>query len=165
MAMASASSGDDTGMIPSTGPKISSRAMVISFVTPSKTVGAMNWPGPATSPPTISWAPSKQPLLIYPITCALCSGVIIDPMVVSGSSGSPSLKAATRFKILSMKSSTNDLAIICRILAEQFWPPFQKAAIAACSIRSSLIAASSRTMNGLFPPISRPTLFRLLSPE
>jgi hypothetical protein len=55
--------------------------------------------------------------------------------------------------------------LICLIFAEQFCPPFQNAEFMALSIKSSLIFASSKTINGLFPPISRATGFKLLSLE
>ena len=35
----------------------------------------------------------------------------------------------------------------------------------ALFIKSSVIFASPKTINGLLPPISRPTVFKLLSPE
>ena len=50
------------------------------------------------------------------------------------------------------------------MLAEQFWPPFQKALIAAFSIVASSSTASSSTMNGDLPPISSPTTFMFNSP-
>ena len=42
---------------------------------------------------------------------------------------------------------------------------FQKAELIALFIKSSVIFASSKTIKGLFPPISNPIVFKLLSPE
>ena len=64
---------------------------------------------------------------------------IIDPILLSGSNGSPALRAFTFFETLSKNSSLTLLWIICLIFAEQFCPPFQKA---------ELIAINSAFWNG-----------------
>ena len=63
--MATASSSVLNVSVASTGPKISSRAIVICGVTPSKTVASKNAPLPlmeAELPPATSFAPSFRPL-------------------------------------------------------------------------------------------------------
>ena len=59
------SSTERNGITESTGPKISSRAIVIEFVTPSKMVGSTKKPLPlptwARPPPATTWAPSRLP--------------------------------------------------------------------------------------------------------
>jgi hypothetical protein len=67
LARRSASSSVSNGMIETTGPKISSRAIRMSFDTPSNTVG-MRYAPPASagsvgaSPPTTTVAPSPSPI-------------------------------------------------------------------------------------------------------
>ena len=63
----SASSSVSNGMIDTTGPKISSRAMRMSLSTPSKTVGMRYAPAGqrrvvGASPPTTMVAPSPRPI-------------------------------------------------------------------------------------------------------
>ena len=62
-----ASSSESNGITDTTGPKISSRAIRISFVTPSKTVGMRKAPSASSgseggSPPTTTVAPSPIPI-------------------------------------------------------------------------------------------------------
>ena len=63
----SASSSVSNGMIETTGPKISSRAIRMSLQTPSKTVGIRYAPSfsaasSGASPPTTMFAPSPSPI-------------------------------------------------------------------------------------------------------
>ena len=64
LAMATASASVSNSITDRTGPKISSRAIVMSLRTPSKTVGGTNQPPVSSrirSPPVTTRAPSSRP--------------------------------------------------------------------------------------------------------
>ena len=79
-------------MIDSTGPKISSCAIVDLLSTSAKTVGSTNqpWSSPAGRPPPATRrAPSLRPLAMYPSTRSRCRSATSGPISVAGSSASP----------------------------------------------------------------------------
>jgi hypothetical protein len=77
-----------------TGPKISSRAIVISGVTSSNTVGCTKYPGSSSAtraPPATIVAPSRFPVSMYPSTVSICFSETIAPIRVVFSNGSPTV--------------------------------------------------------------------------
>ena len=168
-AMVSASSTPETGSTPSTGPKISSRAMSMSGFTLvehrrlDEVAGAVRR---SRRRQAASWRLPPCPSRYSRARASRCSRVTIEPISVAGSSGSPSVSAFARCQHLVRGTRPSP----CGRRSGACWRSSsgrrsRRPPMTAWSTRSSLIAASSSTMNGLLPPISRPTGFRLLSPE
>ena len=93
LAIRTASSSSPNGMTDSTGPKISSRAMLMSLDTSANSVGATKLPTArspsARLPPHTSRAPSSCPRAISPSTRSSCRVLISGADVTSGSNGFP----------------------------------------------------------------------------
>ena len=81
-----------------TGPKISSRAMVMSFRTFAKTVGLTKYPllmpSGRPGPPVTSSAPSSMPFLMRRCTFSNCASLASGPMVMPSALGSPTVTAS-----------------------------------------------------------------------
>ena len=108
LARSIASCSESTTTIGSTGPKISSRMIRISCVTPVSTVGATNLPeSPATSvgPPQSLVAPEATASSISSTTISYWPSEVIGPISVSHSSGSPSRSFCVSRATPSMKRS------------------------------------------------------------
>ena len=85
---------------------------------------------------------------------------IIEPTVVSGTSGSPTIQSPLRSEMRSNNSSSTDRCTMSRELAEQFWPAFQKMPSQMPVAAWSRSSASAITITGLLPPHSRSTSLR-----
>ena len=108
LAMATASPSSRAGMTLSTGPKISSRAMVEEFSTLEKTVGSTNQPFSRCAgrpPPVASVAPSATPLSMYPSTRSRCRLTASGPICDSGSNWFPTLTCENASTSASVSSS------------------------------------------------------------
>src|SRR5215469_5860952 len=145
-------------MTGTTGPNVSSRAIAIAGVTPSSTVGSANSAvrNPAARPPPQH---NPAPSASAPATCrsnlAAVGSLFSGPMVVAGSSGSPSLiwslvAATTR----STNSARTAACTRNRSPAVQLWPAHRYAASSAASVARPR-SASSRITMGPLPPSSR----------
>ena len=94
--------------IGSTGPKISSRMIRISCVTPVRTVGAMNLPekpGTSRGPPQRRSAPVATASSTSSMTISNWSSEIIGPISVAHSSGSPTVRRSVSRTTPSRKRS------------------------------------------------------------
>src|SRR6516164_6678871 len=144
-------------MTGTTGPNVSSRAISIAGVTLSSTVASANSAvrNPAARPPPQhTLAPSAS----APATCrsnlAAVGSLLSGPMVVAGSTGSPSLiwslvAATTR----STNSARTAACTRNRSPAVQLWPAHRYAASSAASVARAR-SASSRITMGPLPPSS-----------
>jgi hypothetical protein len=106
--MPTASSNEPHGITETTGPKISSFAILILGATSAKIVGSWKKPfacAPDVSrlPPVRSCAPSALPIWTYSITFASCASLIDGPISIDGSRPSPTFSAFAR----ATKRSTN----------------------------------------------------------
>ena len=92
-AIAMASSSSVNGMTDSTGPKISSRAMVMSLCTSVNRVGATKLPAARSPsprvPPQTSRAPSSWPVPMRRQHAVELAGLISGDAVTAGSNGLP----------------------------------------------------------------------------
>src|ERR1700716_773646 len=87
-ALLTASSGVRKVSTESTGPKISSRAILIDCCTPENTVGAKEKTRSGSGHGLVQrWAPSLSPASTMPLILASCPAELIAPMSVFLSSG------------------------------------------------------------------------------
>ena len=168
-ARATASASVSNSITESTGPKISSRATLMSLRTPSKIVGGTNQPPVSCrirSPPVTTRAPSSRPIPMYRSTVSMWPREMSAPILVAGSSGSPTgqLRSSATDRLQQGRPSL-DRWTISREPALQFSPMFQKIATATFAATPSRSAASSNTICGLLPPSSSRTRLRLVSAE
>ncbi len=93
LAIRTASSSSLKGITDRTGPKISSRAMLMSLDTSVNRVGATKLPAARSPsprvPPQTSRAPAAWPSAISPITRSTCRALISGDDVTAGSNGLP----------------------------------------------------------------------------
>ena len=93
LAIRTASSSSLNGITDSTGPKISSRAMLMSLDTSVNSVGVTKLPSASSPelrvPPQTSRAPSACPCSISPSTRSSCRVLISGEEVTAGSNGLP----------------------------------------------------------------------------
>ena len=111
--------------VASTGPKISSRAIRMSGVTPSKTVASKNAPFPSTAarlPPATTFAPSLFPLSTYRSTLSRCFSETSEPSRVLGSIGSAGIIFFARSTSARTSASWIDSSTRSRDPAEQSSP-------------------------------------------
>src|SRR5215467_8511148 len=145
-------------MTGTTGPNVSSRAISMSGVTPSSTVGSaysdVGKPA-ARLPPLHTRAPWATASAMCASNLAAVGSLFSGPMVVAGSNGSPSLiwslvSATTR----ATNSARTAACTRNRSPAVQLWPAHMKEASRAASAARSR-SASSRITIGPLPPSSR----------
>jgi hypothetical protein len=107
----------------STGPKISSRAIVICDDASANNTGRTKWPGPSTVPPphTID-APSSRPEAMYPSTRARCRAEISGPSTVPGVIPSPTGNVSAKAAIPATTSSCTSSCTNSRVPAMQACP-------------------------------------------
>ncbi|MCY1538893.1 hypothetical protein D9M68_744560 [compost metagenome] len=162
-----ASSSSSKGMIDSTGPKTSSRAIRIWLLTSAKIVGSTNQPeaSSATSgrlPPSRHSAPPSRAISMYCSTLSRCGWVVMGPTWVVSSIGSPRRAVRARATTLSVTSWYRLRCTSRREPAMQVCPEAAKmpemAPFTACSI-----LASAKTMLGDLPPSSRVTCLMCLA--
>src|SRR5205807_9139480 len=87
LATATASSTPSTSIIATTGPNDSSAYSRMSGVTPASTVGGKQ--GPEGSPPLSTRAPAARASSTRLVTRSTAARLIIGPIAVAGSRGSP----------------------------------------------------------------------------
>ena len=117
-----------------TGPKISSLAMLISSVTPEKTVGWTKKPrSPSQLPPVSRVAPSFLPASMNPRILSLCTTEIWGPCSTPSSQGSPTILALAMVTALLTNSSWMPACTRVRLPAQQFCPWLANSALWAIS--------------------------------
>ena len=87
------------------------------------------------------------------------------PILVAGSSGSPTVHCANSAATASRTRSLTERWTISREPALQFSPMFQKIAIATLAATFSKSVTSGNTTCGLLPPSSRRTRLRFVSAD
>ena len=167
LARRSASVSPEKRSTASTGPKISSRAIVIDSVTPVTSVGASQKPCRKDSPcgaqpPVSTCAPSLTACSTIAISRARCAADCTGPICVPASRPLPTTMRAMRAASRSTKASCTVSSTSSREPAEQTWPAWKKAASSARSTAMSR-SASAKTMLGFLPPSSSATRLKLLS--
>ena len=162
LAISIASASVSYGMIDSTGPKISSRAMVMSRVTPENTVGCTKKPRSSPSgvvgPPATSVAPSSMPIWMKSCTRSRWAADTSGPRRLVCSNGSPVVKAAAVAAAICSASARRSRGTSMRVSAVQVWPELRKH-LPTPSATAFVKSASSRMTFGLLPPSSRATFF------
>src|SRR5215213_237538 len=118
-ARATASSSSSTVTIGTTGPKISSRMIRMSWVTPVSTAGRKNG---SSAPPQWSVAPFATASSTSSLTSSSCSRETMGPTSVSQSSGSPTVSSLAPSTTPSTKRSAISLTTYTRSMPEQVWP-------------------------------------------
>jgi len=161
LAFAIASAGVRKVSTESTGPKISSRAIVDDVVTPVKIVGANQNPFSGMSHGALQRsAPSRSPMSLRVRMRSSCSAELIAPMSVFLSSGSPRRRVMRRcFR----RSTTSSWMFSCtsrRLPAQHTWPWLKKMPLTMPSTAWSM-GASSKTMLAALPPSSRVAFLRV----
>src|SRR5438093_1084813 len=157
-----ASGSSSYGMMVRTGPKISSRAIVMSLRTLANTVGftkyPLRMPSGRPGPPVTSSAPSSMPFLMRRCTFSNCASLASGPMVVPSASGSPTLTASAARFAAAAAWAILERGTSMRVGALHDWPVLRAEpctpAATACS-RS----AASRMMLADLPPSSCATRF------
>src|SRR5208337_1416329 len=138
-----------------TGPKISSRAIVMLSVTLSKTVGLMKKPlSPRRSPPVTHLAPSELPFLMYDMIVSYWVLSTWGPCSVSGSNGSPTFRDSTFLLSFSTNSSWASSCTNNRLPAQQHCPWLKNSA-SKDPFTATSRSASAKMMFGLLPPSSK----------
>ena len=123
LAIRMASSSPEKVSIDSTGPKISSRAIDISGVTPENTVGWKNLPvTPGSRPPPVSSSAPARPSATYRSIVSSCSWLTIAPTLVASSSGSPTGTRRLRSTTAAWNSSAMERSTITRLPLLQHSP-------------------------------------------
>src|SRR5919112_2823536 len=117
------SSSSSTVTIGTTGPKISSRMIRMSCVTPVSTAGRKNG---SSAPPQWSVAPFATASSTSSFTSSSCSDDTIGPISVSHSTGSPTRSAFAPSTTPSVKRSATSFTTYTRSIPEQVWPEFAK---------------------------------------
>ena len=106
------------------------------------------------SPPSRSSAPSRMELLTTSSMFNAASLFITGPISVDSSIGFPIFSLLVFSIRRSMNSSATLLSRMILLTPQHIWPENVKAPVTASSTAFS-ISASSRTINGSFPPSSR----------
>ena len=147
-------------MITSTGPKISSRAMVMSRVTSENTVGATKNPDSSPSgvsePPVTSFAPSPMPLSMYMRTRSRWAEEISGPRRLAASKGSPGVYVSAAVRASSSTSASLSRGTSIRVSALQVCPELRKH-LPTPSGTALARSASARITLADFPPSSSAT--------
>mmetsp|Transcript_40727 Transcript_40727/g.122675 ORF Transcript_40727/g.122675 Transcript_40727/m.122675 type:complete len:248 (-) Transcript_40727:770-1513(-) len=154
-------------MMHSTGPKISSCAIVMRGSTSAKTVGRTKYPPAGTpsgrsNPPATSRAPSSIPDRMYPLTLSHWAADArgpMSPLPPSGSSARTTRTASYASAATSTISSYLSRGTIMRARAEHVCPEFSSACRANRS--TSAGSASSNTTHADLPPSSDRTRLSL----
>ena len=154
LASAIASAGVRKVIATSTGPKISTWAMVAEGATSVNSVGGKKSPSFGQAQEGCqSFAPSSTPCLTSRSMCSSWTGATMAPMSTALSSGSPTRRRSMRARSFSMTLSATDSCTRRRDPAQQTCPWLNQIASTAPSITLSM-SESSKTRNGPFPPSS-----------
>ena len=93
----------------------------------------------------------------------MCPRLMSAPILVAGSSGSPTGQLSSSARIASTTCSLTERWTMSRDPAEQFSPMFQKIATATFAASPAKSVTSGNTSCGLLPPSSSSTRLRLVS--
>ena len=147
----------------STGPNISSWAILISAVTSVNMVGRKKYPGRGLVrlPPKTSLAPSFAPICTYLSTFARCPPFMSGPISTLSSRPLPAFSPLALRTSFLWNSGRIFPSTMTRLAAVHRCPVVPKAPQSTPSTARSILA-SSMTIMGFLPPSSSETLFMSL---
>ena len=161
LASSTASTGVRNVISTTTGPKISTCAMVAEGATSVNRVGGKNQPSRGQLQDGCHRAaPSSWPRRTRPWIFSSCTGAMIAPMSTALSSGSPTRRVSIRALSLATSRSATPSWTRIREPAQQTWPWLNQIASTTPSTTLSR-SASGKTMKGDFPPSSRDSFLPL----
>jgi hypothetical protein len=160
-ASSTASTGVRKVISTTTGPKISTCAIVAAGATSVNRVGGKNQPSRGQLHEGChSTAPSSRPRCTRSWIFCSCTGAMIAPMSTALSSGSPTRNVSIRPLSLATSRSATPSCTRIREPAQQTWPWLNQIASTTPSTTLSR-SASGKTMKGDLPPSSRESFLPL----